>query len=170
MKKIVWILAAMLCFSGCMDTAESVMETVADVIPAPVAAEPKPMAVWLPDDAAAQTMAEGEAEQCYTWGDCELRLQTLDGGDILATLSKLTGQDPQKLTVMEYERDGLRLYQTVWSMTGEEGITLGRCMVADDGSFHYCISLTSPENADVAEDYAQICASLDLSGEEDTGK
>ena len=162
MKKIVWILAAMLCFSGCMDTAESVMETVADVIPAPVAAEPKPMAVWLPDDAAAQTMAEGEAEQCYIWGDCELRLQTMDGGDILATLSKLTGQDPQKLTVMEYERDGIQLYQTVWSSTTEEGVLLGRCMVADDGAHHYCISLLSPENADVGDTYAQICASLTL--------
>ena len=170
MKKIVWILAVLLCFSGCMDTTEPVMETVADEIVEPVAAEPKPMAVWLPDDAAAQTMAEGDGERCYTWDDCELRLLTLEGGDILDTLTKLTGQDPQKLTVMEYERDGLQLYQTVWSMTGEEGITLGRCMVADDGSYHYCISLTSPEDADVGEDYAQICASLDLSGEEDTGK
>ena len=69
-----------------------------------------------------------------------------------------------------YLRGGLQFYQTVWSMTGEEGITLGRCMVADDGSYHYCISLTSPEDAAVGEDYAQICASLDLSGEEDTGK
>ena len=170
MKKIVWILAALLCFSGCGDAARPMMETLADEIVEPAAAEPKPMAVWLPDDAAAQTMAEGESVQCYTWDDCELRLQTLDGGDILATLSKLTGQDPQKLTVMEYERDGLQFYQTVWSMTGEEGIMLGRCMVADDGSHHYCISLTSPENTDVGEDYAQICASLDLSGEEDMGK
>ena len=170
MKKIVWILAVLLCFSGCGGTDKPMMETVADVILEPVAAEPKPMAVWLPDDAAAQTMAEGEGEQCYTWGECELRLQTMSCGDILATLSKLTGQDPQKLTVMEYERDGLRLYQTVWSMTGEEGITMGRCMVADDGSHHYCISLTSPENADVGEEYARICASLDLSGEADIGK
>ena len=170
MKKIVWILAAVLCLGGCVNNPEPVMETVADEIVEPVAAEPKPMAVWLPDDAAAQTMAEGETERCYTWGDCELLLQTLDGGDIMATLRKLTGQDPERLTVMEYERDGLQLYQTVWSMTGEEGITLGRCMVADDGSYHYCISLTSPEDADVGEDYAQICASLNLSGEEDLGK
>lgn len=170
MKKIVWVLVAVLTFSGCVNVTEPVMETVADEIVEPVAAEPKPMAVWLPDDAAAQTMAEEEAGKCYTWGDCELRLQTLDGGDIRATLRKLTGLDPEKLTVMEYERDGLQLYQTVWSMTGEEGITLGRCMVADDGSYHYCISLISPEEADVGEDYAQICASLDLSGEEDFGK
>lgn len=170
MKKIVWILAAMLLLSGCANITEPVYETVADEILEPAAAEPKPMAVWLPDDAAAQTLADEEAGKCYTWDDCELRLQTLDGGDILTTLRKLTGMDPEKLTVMEYERDGLRLYQTVWSMTGEEGITLGRCMVADDGSYHYCISLTSPEDTDVGEDYAQICASLDLSGQENFGK
>ena len=170
MKKTLWILAAVFCLSGCVNVTEPVMETVADEIVEPVAGEPKPMAVWMPDEAAVQTLAEGEGEQCYTWDDCELRLQTLDGGDILATLRKLTGMDPERLTVMEYERDGLRFYQTVWSMTGEEGISLGRCMVADDGSYHYCISLTSPENADVGEDYAQICASLNLTGEEDLGK
>ena len=165
MKKIVWILAVVLCFAGCADMTEPVMETVADGIVEPVAAEPKPMAVWLPDDAAAQTMAEGETGECYTWGASELRIQTLDGGDILSTLRKLTGLDPERLTVMEYERDGVQFYQTVWSMTGEEGVSLGRCMVADDGNYHYCISLVSPEDTDVADDYARICASLDLSGE-----
>ena len=165
MKIIVWILAAVLCFSGCVNITEPMMETVADDIVAPVAADPKPIAVWLPGDAAAQTMAEGEAGECYTWGSCELRIQTLDGGDILATLRKLTGMDPERLTVMEYERDGIQLYQTVWSMTGEDGVSLGRCMVADDGTYHYCISLVSPEDTDVSEDYTRICASLDLSGE-----
>lgn len=165
MKKIVWILAVVLCFAGCADMTEPVMETVADGIVEPVAAEPKPVAVWLPDDAAAQTMAQRETGECYTWGASELRIQTLDGGDILSTLRKLTGLDPERLTVMEYERDGVQFYQTVWSMTGEEGVSLGRCMVADDGNYHYCISLVSPEDTDVADDYARICASLDLSGE-----
>ena len=163
MKKIVWILAVVLCFAGCADMTEPVMETVADGIVEPVAAEPKPMAVWLPDGAAKQTMA-GEGE-CYTWGECELRLQTMTSGDIRATLEQLTGLSPDRLTVMEYEREGLQLYQTVWSSAGEEGVSLGRCMVADDGNYHYCISLVSPEDTDVADDYARICASLDLSGE-----
>ncbi len=164
MKKICWILAAVLCFGGC-GGQEAVMETISDGIIEPVSAEPKPVAVWLPDDAAAQTVAQGEAGECYTWGGSELRIQTMDGGDILSTLSRLTGLDPKRLTVMEYERDGIQLYQTVWSMTGEDGVRLGRCMVADDGNYHYCISLVSPEDADVAEDYARICASLDLTGE-----
>lgn len=164
MRKLIWLLVLSLALGGCAGDEEPVFETVADEIIEPVVAEPSPVAVWLPDDAAKQTMA-GEGE-CYTWGECELRIQTLTGGDIRATLEQLTGLSADKLTVMEYERDGLQLYQTVWSTTGEEGVTLGRCMVADDGAYHYCISLLSPEDADVADDYAQICASLDLSGEE----
>ena len=164
MKVICWILGLALCLTGCVSITEPVMETVADEIIEPAAAEPRPMAVWLPEEAAAQTMADGA--RCYTWGGTELRLMTLAGGDIRATLRTLTGLDPERLTVMEYEREGIQLYQTVWSMTGEEGVSLGRCMVADDGNYHYCISMVSPETEDMGETYAQICASLDLSGEE----
>ena len=163
MKKLVFLLVLMMVLSGC-GREKPVMETVTDEIAEQTAAEPKPMAVWLPDGAAKQTMA-GEGE-CYTWGECELRLQTMTSGDIRATLEQLTGLSPDRLTVMEYEREGLQLYQTVWSSAGEEGITMGRCMVADDGDYHYCLSLIAPENAATAEDFAQICASLDLTGEQ----
>ena len=169
MRKLAWLVVLMMCLSGCMRSGElPMMETVADDLVQSVSAEPKPMSVWMPDEAALQTMAE--SGECYTWGECELRLQTLAGGDIRATLERLTGLDPKCLTVMQYRRDGLQLYQTVWSATGEEGITLGRCMVADDGNYHYCLSLLSPEGEDVAEDFAQICASLELTAEESTEK
>ena len=164
MKKIVWILAVVLCFAGCADMTEPVMETVADGIVEPVAAEPSAVSVWVPENAAVQTMA-GEGE-CYTWGENELRVQTFEGGDIRSTLLAVTGMDPERLTVMEYERDGVQLYQTVWSATSEEGITLGRCMVADDGNYHYCISLLSPEGADAAGDFARICASMTIGEQE----
>lgn len=170
MKKIVWLLVLMICCTGCAGITEPVYETITDEIAEPVSADPKPMSVWLPDGAAAQTMADGETGECYLWGESELRLQTREGGDIRATLKALTGMDPERLTVMEYGRDSLQMYQSVWSMTGEEGVSLGRCMVADDGNYHYCVSLISPEDADVAWEYAQICSSLDLSGEEDFGK
>lgn len=166
MKKLIWVLVAVMCLVGCGNEAEPVFETIADDVAQPVAAEPAPVSVWLPDGAAEQTMADGQDGACYVWDECELRVQTLDGGDIRATLEQITGLSAEKLTVMEYERDGLQMYQTVWSATGEEGITLGRCLVADDGTYHYCVSLVSPEEADVGDDYAQICASLDLSGEE----
>ena len=163
MSKIVFLLLLMMCLTGCMRQERPVMETVDDELVAQIAAEPKPMSVWLPDGAAKQTMAG--AGECYTWGECELRLQTMTSGDIRTTLEQLTGLSPDRLTVMEYEREGLQLYQTVWSSAGEEGITMGRCMVADDGEYHYCLSLLSPETADNGEEFAQICASLDLTGE-----
>ncbi len=163
MKKLVWLAVLMMAFSGCGENADPVFETIADPI-VPVAAEPAPISIWTPEDAAAQTSAA--AGECYTWGECELRVQTLDSGDIRKTMQTLTGLAADKLTVMEYERDGLQIYQTVWSMTGEEGIMLGRAMVADDGHYHYCISLLSPENTDIAEEYAQICASFSLTGED----
>ena len=47
---------------------------------------------------------------------------------------------------------------------------MGRCMVADDGEYHFCLSLLSPETVDTAEDFAQICASLDLTGEQQNMK
>lgn len=166
MRKLCWLLVLMMCFSGCGDDAEPVFETVADEILEPVAAEPAPVSVWVPDGAAAQTMAGDEAGECYTWEENELRIQTLAGGDIRATMEKLTGLSTDSLTVMEYERGGMQLYQTVWCMTEETGITMGRCLVADDGDYHYCISLLSPEDADVEEDFAQICASLSLTGED----
>ena len=163
MKKLVWVLSAMVLLSGCMNTVEPVFETVGDDMVVPVSAEPAPVYVWLPDGAAAQTAAEDGS--CYTWDECELRVQTLSGGDIRRTLETLTGMAAERLTVMEYKRGELQMYQTVWSMTSEEGITLGRCLVADDGDYHYCISLLSPDSAEVEDDYARICASLDLSGE-----
>ena len=164
MKKLCFALALALCLGGCGSGEEPVMETVADGIVEPVAAEPSAVSVWVPENAAVQTMA-GEGE-CYTWGENELRVQTFEGGDIRTTLQAVTGMDPERLTVMEYERDGVQLYQTVWSATSEEGITLGRCMVADDGNYHYCISLLSPEGADAAGDFARICASMTIGEQE----
>lgn len=165
MRKLCWLLVLMMCFAGCADD-EPVFETICDDIIEPVAAEPAPVSVWIPDGAAAQTMVDETAGECYTWEDSELRVQTLTGGDIRATLQQLTGLAPEKLTVMEYRRGEVQMYQTVWCMTEEAGITMGRCLVADDGNFHYCISLLSPEDADVEGDFAQICASLDLTGED----
>ena len=84
MKKCCVILALALCLVGCGKAGEPVMETVADGIVEPVAAEPAALSVWVPEEAAAQTMAG--AGECYTWGENELRIQTLAGGDIRSTL------------------------------------------------------------------------------------
>lgn len=164
MKVLVWMMVLALALAGCGEAEAPVMETVGDVYEV-VRVEPENISVWVPDGAAAETMAE-DGTRCYTWDGCELRIQTLDGGDIRSTLQTLTGRSAESLTVMEYERQGLQLYQSVWSMTGEEGVTLGRCLVADDGNYHYCVSLLSPETLDVSDTYAEICASFTLHAED----
>ncbi len=167
MKKWMWlVLLPILC--GCAGE-EPVFETIGPEAYARVSApEPEMISVWLPDEAVAQTGATDD-RQIYVWEDYELRLETRPGGDLNGTLMALTGQEPEALTVMGYENRGMQLYQTVWSATGEEGVTLGRCMVADDGDYHYCVSLLSPEESDSAELYAELCASFSL-GEPDVGK
>lgn len=168
MKKWLWLMPLVPLLCGCAGE-QAVFETIGPEAYAEVSApEPEAISVWLPDEAAVRSVSE-DGQEIYVWEDYELRLETRPGGDLDGTLTALTGQQPGALTVMSHEADGIRLYQTVWSATGEEGVTLGRCMVADDGDYHYCVSLLSPEESDSAELYAQLCASFSL-GQEDAGK
>lgn len=169
MRKLVWVFLLMMVLTACGEETEPVFETIGEVEYDAVSAEPAPVSVWVPEDAVAEAMADETAGECYVWENCELRVETVAGGDIRRTMENLTGISAENLTVMEYERGGIQIYQTVWSTTGEEGIFLGRAMVADDGNYHYCVSLLSPETEDVDETYAQICASFSITGE-DAGK
>lgn len=162
MKKLVYLILMALVLTGC-GREEAVFETIGESAYTPVSApEPACISVWIPDSAAAQTAADGTAAEIYIWDDCEMRIQTMDGGDLDRTLEALTGRSADALTVVSYEKNGLKLHQSVWSASGEEGVQLGRCLVADDGVYHYCVSLVSPEDTDSSDAYAQICASFSL--------
>ena len=167
MKKLVCLLLVTM-LTGC-GGREAVFETIGEQAYEAVSApEPGVISVWMPDDAALQT-ADAAAREIYVWDRFELRLETLPGGDLDATLAALTGQSPDALTVMGYEAEGMQRYQTVWSAVGEEDVTLGRCMVADDGNYHYCVTLLSPEEPDSSELYAELCASFTVA-QRDGGK
>lgn len=167
MKKWWIILPLALMLAGCSDTAEPVYETVGQIEYEPVVqAQPQHINVWTPADAAVETLAGEQDAVLYVWSDCELRVETLEAGDIQRTMETLTGIGYDGLTVMNYEKDGVEYYETVWTSGGEDGLYLGRALVADDGDFHYCLSLLSPEEADTGEVYAQICSSFALTSED----
>lgn len=169
MKKVWLVLLMLPLLAGC-GGEEAVFETIGEEAYAEVSApEPEAISVWIPDGASLQTAAEDPGQEIYVWDDYELRVETRSGGDLNATLTALTGQSPEALTVMGYEAEGMQLYKTVWSAVGEEGVTLGRCMVADDGDYHYCVTLLSPGEVDSAQLYAELCASFTL-GTRDAGK
>lgn len=160
-----------LCLVGCSTAQEPVMETIGpeayqDFGAKPVAAQ---IHVLVPEQAVSEAIADGQNGMVYTWEDHTLILQTRDSGNIQATVEALTGQDYDNLTVMSRNKGDLTYYQTVWSATGEGQINLGRALIADDGAYHYCLSLVSPEDSDAQQVYDSLCASFSLTSG-DAGK
>ena len=139
MKKIAMVLLLPLLLSGC--GARETLETVADDIPLqPVLAQPAEISVRLPDNAVSPVL-ESDSEQVYLCEDYEISIETRSSGDLAGTITALTGFDPEQLTVMHTETDGVDRYEFVWASAGEKGDRLGRAVVLDDGSYHYCMSV-----------------------------
>lgn len=139
MKKI-WIgMALALMLSGC--GAKQTLETVADDIPLqPVLASPAEISVRLPDNAVAPVL-ESDSQQVYLCEDYEICVETRASGNLSGTITAISGYAPERLTVMHTLQDGTDRYDFVWASAGETGEQLGRAVVLDDGSYHYCMSV-----------------------------
>lgn len=139
MKKIAIALLLGLLLSGC--GAKETLETVADDIPLqPVLAQPAQISVRLPDNAVSPVL-ESDKQQFYFCEDYEIAIETRASGDLSCTITAMTGFDPEQLTVMHTSPDGVDRYEFVWAAAGEDGDRLGRGVVLDDGSYHYCMSV-----------------------------
>ena len=68
-------------------------------------------------------------------------MQILDGGNLDETVKTLSGYDRDVLTVLTTRKDNLDRHEFVWACAGEEGELVGRAMVLDDGSYHYCVAI-----------------------------
>ena len=97
MKKMVGLLVMCFLFSGC--AAEDVMETVADEWMQSAAAPMAELHLHLPEEAALP-VSESENASLYQCDGYELLVQTLDSGDLDATLRAVTGLGRVALTVM----------------------------------------------------------------------
>ena len=139
MKKIAMALLLTLVLSGC--GAKETLETISDDIPLqPVLAQPAQISVRLPDNAVAPVL-ESDTEQVYLSEDYEISIETRASGDLGGTVTALTGFDPEQLTIMHTQPDGVDRYEFVWVSAGETGDRLGRAVVLDDGHYHYCMSV-----------------------------
>lgn len=134
-----WILLMLaLLLTGC--GAEETFETVADELVQPVMAQPGRITVELPDGVVAPTM-ESDSGTLYLSQDYEIMIQTMEGGDLAATIQGVSGYAMEELTVMQTEQDGLDRYEFVWASAGEAGDRLGRAVILDDGSYHYVMAV-----------------------------
>lgn len=137
MKKF-WIMVPLvLLLSGC--AAEETFETVADELVLSVMASPRQFAVVLPEDAAAPVL-ESDSGEVFLGEGYEILLDTLPAGDLSRTVRSLSGYEIDKLTLLETQTDGVRRCEFVWACAGEKGDRLGRAVILDDGSYHYCLS------------------------------
>lgn len=146
MKKILVFLVAGCLLAGC--GTQETMETISDEQTAQVLAQQRRIYVELPGDAASPAV-ESDSGRLYLCGDYEISIQILDGGDTDATVKCLSGYEPGALTIMETQREGICCREFVWVSAGETGDLVGRAMVMDDGSYHYCLSVLA--DADTAQ-------------------
>lgn len=149
MKKIIWMLLPVLLLCGCKQ--QETMETVSDEIILPVMAQPRDISVELPGETALPVI-ENDAGRIYLCDEYEIVLQTMDAGDLSRTMQTLSGMEKEQLTVMETVSDDVKRYEFVWTSAGEQGEQLGRGVVLDDGTYHYCLSvLRNAEKADKSQ-------------------
>ena len=149
MKKYCVLLLMGLLLCGCKQ--QETMETISDEMLLPVMAQPRNIAVALPGEAALPVV-ENDAGRIYLCDEYEIVLQTLDGGDLDRTMQTVSGLERDQLTIMETFADDVNRYEFVWTSAGERGEQLGRGVILDDGSYHYCLSvLRNAEKADKSQ-------------------
>lgn len=151
MKRLFAMLLMGSMLAGCADTA--VMETVADEFLIPAAADPARILVDLPPEAAASAL-ELDTQEFYQCDGYDLLLQTLDAGDLNATLRQVSGFPEEKLTILRTSPGRWKRYDLVWSAMAQEGEMVGRAAILDDGNYHYALSALAP--AETAQQLEEI--------------
>lgn len=150
MKKC-WVMI-LLSFLLCGCASEETFETISDDIVAPVMAQPREITVRLPGNAVAPVL-ESDSEQVYLAEEYEIVIEKTSSGDLNSTIQTLSGYNKDQLTVMETQWEDVTRYEFVWVSTGEVGDRLGRAVILDDGSYHYCMSVlrdaASVENSQI---------------------
>ena len=138
MKRLVWICLLAGLLAGCR--AEETLETVNDEWVVPAMAQPREIAVRLPEDVVLPVL-EQDNRRLYMAQGYEIMLETLASGDVNATIRTLSGYEKDQLTVLETRQGDADRYEFVWTTAGEKGDRLGRAVILDDGNYHYCMSV-----------------------------
>ena len=143
MKKLCFLFAFVLMLTGCQ--AAPTFETTDDVYGPQPQSAPRQVGLELPEGV--QTIASDHGK-LYLCDGYDVTVQTHISGDLNSTLQQLTGFASDALTMLQTASSGVRRYECVWTAAGENGDTVGRAVVLDDGQYHYCVTVMA--NADAA--------------------
>lgn len=155
MRKICVCILAALLLSGC--GSRETFETVSDEMIQSVSAEVRDVMLTLPAEAVSPA-AETENGELYLCGDYDIHRQTLEAGDLDATIRSVCGYSREDLTVMETQQNGWKRYEFVWVSAGEIGDRVGHGVILDDGNYHYCLSALG--DADGAQQHQSVWQSM----------
>lgn len=139
MRKFVYILVFLLSLTGC--GAEAVFETVADEQLQAVMAEPMEIFVEIPEDTVMPVM-ESDSGMVYICSDFDVAVQTLEAGNLNATVMAVSGFEREDLTIIETKTETGKKFEFVWTCAGEQGQQVGRATILDDGNYHYVLTAT----------------------------
>lgn len=137
MKKILCMFIAVFLLAGC---SAQTFEKVEDMNDVQAMVTPATLLMDLPEEAAAPAM-QGSSGTLYFCGDYDIMVEVMPSGNLNSTLQTLTGFGRDELKLIQTIRCGVDCYEGVWSAAGEAGDHVGRVLILDDGSFHYCISV-----------------------------
>ena len=162
MKILCLVLIVAVLFSGC--AAQPAFETIIDQLEMPVMAQMQKLNVALPKEATAPTLQSEDTGALYLCDGYTLSVQTLEGGDLDATMRNLSGFSKEQLTVMTTEKHGVRRYDCVWTAAGEGGDQVARAVILDDGYYHYAVSVMADfaSAGDLAQTWKDILDSVSI--------
>lgn len=138
------VIAALCLLLLCGCAATETMETVGDEEVAAVSAPALEGVFSLPAEAVQEAFSGDNGQRVYVCEDFVLTQQTLPGGDLSRTLQEVTGYSPDKLQVIKTQQQDVKRYSCVFVSVGEQGDQVGRCVVLDDGNYHYALTAMAP--------------------------
>ena len=162
MRKCVCLVLAALLLSGC--TSAQTVETVADELLQPVVNAQREIVLTVPEGASAEVMEAEDGGKLYFCDGYTMTVQTLSGGDLNRSLESLCGYGTDALTVMQTQDGAWKRQEWIWVSASEEGEQLGRGVLLDDGSYHYCLTVMAEatEAAVLEAEWDALFASFDI--------
>lgn len=137
LKKYVWLLAVILCLTGCAE--QETFETVSDEISTPAIATMQQTLVELPEGATS-TVMETDGGRLYFCDDYTVSRFVMQSGDLEKTVKTISGFATDQLQIMQTNWGETERYDFVWTAASETGQQLYRACILDDGNYHYILT------------------------------
>ena len=144
-------MALMVLLCGC--SPEQTFETVTDEMVLGASVQPRKILLTLPEETLLPAM-ETDQGMLYLCDGYDVSVQTLQSGDLDATVRQICGFGKDELTIMQTKAGDYNCYEFVWTAATDLGQQVGRAMILEDTDYHYALCAVAPEKN--AEEYQQI--------------